>query len=371
MAPPPDAGPRSERTGGLYPTTPSDTGGWNPPRPHQTGGFASAPPYPTGGHPSAPPHLTGGFASPHSFNPTGGRPAPVEPMERTAWADRGPGSAPTQWGAPSDEPDLELPDRRRRPPGSGAFDRSARHGESETPPRPKATPWQTALGAVAVALLVAVCAAGSYFMFTDHSPGGGAVPAGPTGHDISNRAADAAQLTDVEVFPTPTVGAGYQVLPKPQVLTDCKAAAVGEPVKMLSVQDCTQVVRAALLSADRVYVITAGLFNFGTQVNAQQASDSIRDSVGAQKGRFTGLNLGSPPSDVYARAATQLGWDVRGHFLAYCVIARADAKPIDASDQSAHQITDQLVEKYLIGTVLEARVSPPGSAPAGGQPSTR
>jgi hypothetical protein len=198
-------------------------------------------------------------------------------------------------------------------------------------------------------------------MFGNHSPD--AVADGPRHHDISNRRADPAPLTEAEVFPAPSVATGYQVL-KTEALTDCKAAAVGQPVQMLAVQDCTQVVRAAVQSADQTYVVTAGLFNFGTQVNAEQASDSIKDSVGAQKGRFTGYNLGAPPTDVYARAATQLGWDVRGHYLAYCVVARADAQAIPANDPTVHKIIDDLVEKYLIGTVLENRVSPPSVAPS-------
>jgi hypothetical protein len=291
---------------------------------------------------------------------------PVEPMERTSWPGRGQSPVPQQWDTPGDDvPDLGLPDRRRRP-GEGKFDRVIRHGQAEPPPRPTSPPWQTALGLVAVAVLVAVCTAGGYFMFSNRGSDASAdgIPGAPKAHDISNRGADATPLTEAELFPSPSAVAGYQVL-KTQVAADCKSAAVGEPVKMLAVQDCSQVVRAVLLSADQAYVVTAGLFNFGTQVNAQQASDSIRDSVGAQKGRFTGYNLGTPPSDVYSRAATQLGWDVRGHFLAYCVIARADAKTVEATDQAAKQIINDVVEKYLVGTVVQARVSPPSSAPAG------
>jgi hypothetical protein len=281
----------------------------------------------------------------------------MEPMERTSW----PGSVPQQWSAPQDEPDLDLPDRRR--PRSLGYDREARHGQAGPPPPPKAAPWQTALGLVAVVVLVAVCAAGGYFMFSDRGPASAQVPGAPKPHDISNRRSDPTPLSVAEIFPAATVATGYQVL-KSEVLADCKGAAVGQPVQMLAVQDCSQVVRAALLSADGAFVVTVGMFNFGTQVNAEQASDSIRDSVGTQKGRFTGFNLGTPPSDVYARAATQLGWDVRGHFLAYCVVARADAQAIPSGDATVHKLIDDLVEKYLIGTVLQARVAPPSLAPS-------
>jgi hypothetical protein len=301
------------------------------------------------------PPSNGGFA-------TGGFPGPVEPMERPDWPERDPAPVPPRWG----EPELDLPDRRRRL-ADNAFDRAARHGE-RGPGRRKGSPGLTALGLLAVAVLVAVLAAGGYFMFASRNPD--VADSGPKQHDISNRGADPAPLTEAEVFPASTVATGYQVL-KVQAAADCKTAAVGEPVKMLAIQDCTQVVRAALLSADKVYVVTAGLFNFGTQVNAEQASESIRSSVGAQKGRFTGYNLGTAPSDVYTRAPTQLGWDVRGHFLAYCVIARADAKEIADADPAVHQIIDDLVEKYLINTVLQARVTPPSPAPSGARPSGR
>jgi hypothetical protein len=281
----------------------------------------------------------------------------MEPMERADWR----GAVPQQYH----EPDVDLPDRRRRP--DPAYDREARHGRGDAPAPSRAPAWQTALGLVAVAVLVAVCAAGGYFMFSDRGAGNAAsadgVPGGPKHHDISNRRADPTPLTEAEVFPAPSVTTGYQVL-KTQALTDCKGAVVGQPVQMLAVQDCSQVVRAVVQSGDGVFVVTLGLFNFGTQVNAEQASDSIKDSVGAQKGRFTGYNLGAPPSEVYARAATQLGWDVRGHYLAYCVVARADAQAIPAGDPVAHKIIDDLVEKYLIGTVLQNRVSPASAAPS-------
>ena len=75
-----------------------------------------------------------------------------------------------------------------------------------------------------------------------------------------------------------------------------------------------------------------------------------------------GIETGGP-SDVFAKAATQLGWDIRGHYLGYCVVARADGKAIDAGDQTARQVIDDLVEKYLLGTVIQARTTPPtGSA---------
>src|SRR5205823_4234928 len=102
---------------------------------------------------------------------------------------------------------------------------------------------------------------------------------------------------------------GYQLL-KTQA-GDCAPAAVGEPTKVLATAGCTQLVRATLVSADKVFVVTAGLLNLATQAGAQQANDALGTAVGAQKGRFTGFDAGGP-SAVFAKAATQLGWDARG-----------------------------------------------------------
>jgi hypothetical protein len=347
----------------MYPGGPlSDTGGWKADRSHpqSPGDFRTSPGSTRGFPPSRPRLADNAYLAPVDYL------APVEPMGRPISSGRGDPAARRQWDPPDDEPGFDPPDRRWHR-GGDPSDRTSRHDPDGEASTRRTRPWMTALGLVAVAVLVAVCAAGGYLVFTAPGSGGSGADRTPGAlpHDITSRRTDAAPLSEAELFPAASVANGYQLL-KSQALTDCRSAAVGEPVKMLPVQDCSQVVRGALLSADQAFVVTVGLFNFGTEVNAKQASESIRDSVGAQKGRFTGFNLGTPPSDVYARAATQLGWDIRGHFLAYCVIARADGKAIDGDDPTAHQIINDLVEKYLIGTVLQARVYPPSPVPPAG-----
>jgi hypothetical protein len=54
-------------------------------------------------------------------------------------------------------------------------------------------------------------------------------------------------------------------------------------------------------------------------------------------------------SDVIARSPTRLGWDVRGHYLIYCVVARSAGGPI--TDQAAQPVIQDLVEKYLAAAV--------------------
>ena len=276
-------------------------------------------------------------------------------------------AVPVQWSAPPvAEPALDLPDRRRggRSRTRRAADRARRH----------TSPWLNAVGILAVAVLVGVCTAGGYIMFSHGGATGatadGSVAPPPTPHDISNRQVDPAPLTEAEIFPGATVAAaGYQVV-KTQAAADCKAVAVGEPVKVLTLANCTQAVRATLTSPDKTYVVTAGLLNLDSQAAAQQANEGLRTAVGAQKGRFTGYEVGGP-SVGFGQAATQLGWDVRGHFLGYCVVARADGKPLDGTDAGARQIIDDLVEKYLIGTVLQARVTPASRAGSPAKPTPK
>src|SRR5438045_3685845 len=240
----------------------------------------------------------------------------------------GHGQPPSGWPPPSD-PGSRPPGRRRAPadegePFSGYEDRTF-----QAPPAPP----------------VADAPDRPRTSRPDRSP---APP--PPPHDIGNRQVDPGPLTEAELSPAP---AGYQVI-KTQALPDCKTVAVGEPVKVLAMAGCTQVVRATVLSADKGYVATVGLLNLDSQTGAQQANEAIRTAVGTQKGRFTGYAAGGP-SDVFGKAATQLGWDVRGHFLGYCVVARADGTALD-NDAHARQIIDDLVEKYVIGTVLQRRV---------------
>jgi hypothetical protein len=217
----------------------------------------------------------------------------------------------------------------------------------------------TVVGVLAVAVLAGVCAAGGYIMFTHPDVGdvaAGAPPAQPKPHDISSRQADPAPLTEAEIFPAPAVAPGGYQVAKTQA-GDCAGVAVGEPGKVLAAAGCTQTVRAVLVSPDKVYVLTAGVLNLTSQDSAQQANDGLRVAIGAQKGRFTGFVVAGV-SDVFTKAATQLGWDARGHFLGYCVVARLDGRALDGTDPAARKVIDDLVEKYLLGTVIQARTAP-------------
>jgi hypothetical protein len=52
---------------------------------------------------------------------------------------------------------------------------------------------------------------------------------------------------------------------------------------------------------------------------------------------------------------TQVGCHVRGHYLAYAVIARGDGAPVAADDPGAAEVLRDVVEIHLRGRVLDAR----------------
>jgi hypothetical protein len=232
--------------------------------------------------------------------------------------------------------------------------------------------WLTILTAVGVVVVLAVCGLGGYFMINgDRSRP--TTPSGPNtnavkARDISTRDVDPAPLTEQEVFPAAQITAGaatYQVL-KTQA-GDCASAATDDIAKLLGQLGCSQVVRGTLKSPDGQFLITAGIFNLKDEASANQAYEQIKPTLDAQKGRFTGLPAGDG-TEAIVRAPTTLGWHPRGHFLAYCIVARLDSKPIDANDAASKQVISDLVESHLRDTVIGGRavVSPAPSTKPGG-----
>jgi hypothetical protein len=232
--------------------------------------------------------------------------------------------------------------------------------------------WLTILSAVGVVVVLAVCGLGGYFMINGDRGRPTTPPGAKTNavkaRDISTRDVDPAPLTEQEVFPAAQITAGaatYQVL-KTQA-GDCPSAATDDLAKLLGQLGCSQVVRGTLKSQDGQFLITAGIFNLKDEASANQAYEQIKPTLDAQKGRFTGLPAGDG-TEAIVRAPTTLGWHPRGHFLAYCIVARADSKPIDANDAASKQVISDLVEAHLRDTVIGARavVSPAPSAKPGG-----
>jgi hypothetical protein len=235
--------------------------------------------------------------------------------------------------------------------------------------------WKSILGGVVIVALLVIVGVGAFSLVNRGKAAAG--PSTPPKHDISSQTVDPAPLTETEVFPGPTVAAsqtdtGYQVA-KTEASNDCKIAAVGDLATTLASDGCTQVVRATMVSTDKAFVVTAGLLNLRDQASATAAEDAVKASVTGGKGRFNGLAAGGA-TDVIAKVATQLGWDSRGHFLAFAVIARADGTTIAANDPTVAKIINTIIEDYLKGTVLQARIDarpPSGPAAASMKPSAK
>ena len=102
--------------------------------------------------------------------------------------------------------------------------------------------------------------------------------------------------------------------------------------------------------------------------DAKRAYEQTKTLIDARQGRFKGY-VPSTATKVLALSSTHLGWDYRGHYLVYFVIARADGKDFAEGDPFAQQILYDIIEVHLLGTVVQKRavvaVTPSGgSAPA-------
>jgi hypothetical protein len=210
--------------------------------------------------------------------------------------------------------------------------------------------------------------AGWYFLRDSNTPPG-------AGQDsrIADQKVDPVPLTAAEVFgsgaiPAAKGGARYKVV-KTQATTDCKTAAAGDVVAVLTAAGCTQVVRATLMSPDNAFVITAGIFNLADGTKAGKASAATKAAFDAQKGRFGGMVAGGA-TNVINRAAANVAWQVRGHYLMYCIVAKADGSRIAASGSPTDVVTKDVVHGYLDGVVIHKRATGGGATPAqSGRPS--
>jgi hypothetical protein len=240
--------------------------------------------------------------------------------------------------------------------------------------------WRAGLGVLGVIVVLAVCGIGSYLIVLDEQKGVQAqADTGPkptiTPVDISSREVDSQPLTIAEVFPSDTITIDpkqpeqvYTVLAK-QELPDCRTATKGEVTTLVATLGCSQVVRATMRSPDG-YLVTGGLLNLDTQASAEKAWESIRKMVDNQKGGFYGY---SPTNDRTTKplvlAQTVVGWNMKGHYLAYCVIARSDGEEIPDRDQFASRIMWDVIEIYFKGMILEARATDPVTDPSAAAPS--
>jgi hypothetical protein len=218
----------------------------------------------------------------------------------------------------------------------------------------------TGLGAV---IMLAICGLSGFFVIADDRRGVSAQAsssAAATSRTLSSRQADPAPLTVDEVFPEReirlTSGAAPYTVAVTHVDRDCGIAASGETRDLLDRYGCSQVVRAALTSPYGDYRVTAGVFNLSDEVGAERVAERIRTLVETDGGGFPAMAPDAVPGAVVKPdPAAQVGWQGHGHYLVYCVIAAPDGRLVHADDPYARQITTDLLETYLAGTVLAAR----------------
>jgi hypothetical protein len=245
--------------------------------------------------------------------------------------------------------------------------------------------WKAGLGIVGVIVVLAVCAIGSYMIVQDEQKGLQAqATTGPkptiTPVDISSRKVDPTPLTFDELFPAKTIMVDpnkpnevYTLIGIPPD-TDCRNAAQGDVAKLLVGLDCSQAVRGTLKTPIDGYLVTGGILNLETAANADKAWEQIETIVKEDRGRLLGYVI---PSDKSTKplglAQTVAGWTAKGHYLAYCVVARKDGVPIEDGDPFAKQIMFDIVQFYLQGQILEARATDPivegATPPPSSQPS--
>ncbi|GIJ26213.1 hypothetical protein Vqi01_13750 [Micromonospora qiuiae] len=183
---------------------------------------------------------------------------------------------------------------------------------------------------------------------------------GTEASDLDSRDTDQAPLTAREVFPGSTLAvgesrAGYNVL-RTHSSASCPVAATGEMADLLVRLGCNQVVRATLRAPDEEYLVTAGLFNLTDRSSAERARERIRQILDERQGRFNGLPVGDETEGI-ATAPARVGWQVRGHYLAYAVVARTDGTTIRSGDTKVREILFDLLELHLNRGVLDRRAA--------------
>ncbi|MGC5333118.1 hypothetical protein ACPXCB_21230 [Micromonospora sp. DT62] len=253
-------------------------------------------------------------------------------------------------------PPVESPAPVESPPSAG---RSQRGGGGRL--------WQVVVGGAAVLALLALCGLGAAALLAERdgtpqntptSRPEAAESADVGAQPLDSRDTDQAPLTAKELFPGKqlVVADGepaYKVL-KSQSSAACAVAATGEVADLLVRLGCTQVVRATLRTPDGGHLVTTGLFNLTDRANAERARDRIRLLLDEREGRFRGM-AADEDSAAIATAPARVGWQVRGHYLAYAVVTRSDGETIRSGDTKAREILFDMIELHLNRGVLERR----------------
>ncbi|MGW5560213.1 hypothetical protein ACWER9_23685 [Micromonospora sp. NPDC003944] len=245
--------------------------------------------------------------------------------------------------------------------------------------------WQVLIGGAAVLVLLALCGLGAAALLIDRNEAPQSNPtyqpnAAPTSAAadrlaLDSRDTDQAPLTAKELFPGKELKLtdgqpSYQVL-KTQSSGSCAVAATDEVADLLVRLGCNQIVRATLSTPDGDHLVTSGLFNLTDKVSAERARDRLRQLLDERQGRFRGLTANDGDgTDVLASAPARVGWQVRGHYLAYALVVRKDGTAIKAGDAKVREILFDMIELHLSRGVLQSRAdggtaAQPTAAPTG------
>ncbi|WP_435819116.1 hypothetical protein [Micromonospora ureilytica] len=230
--------------------------------------------------------------------------------------------------------------------------------------------WQVLIGGAAVLVLLALCGLGAAALLIDrdaqpqsnptYQPNAAPTSASPERLALDSRDTDQAPLTAKELFPGKELKLtdgqpSYQVL-KTQSSGSCAVAATDEVADLLVRLGCNQVVRATLSTPDDGHLVTAGLFNLTDKVSAERTRDRLRQLLDERQGRFRGLTADDVDgTEVLASAPARVGWQVRGHYLAYALVVRKDGAAVKAGDAKVREILFDMIELHLSRGVLQSR----------------
>jgi hypothetical protein len=249
------------------------------------------------------------------------------------------------------------PKRRAPRPAAGT-----RRPKRRAPRAPQETP-QSLLRGLAAVIVLAIVGLSAFFIIAEERRGDGRESAAAAGSEpgIASRVLDAEPLTQREVFPDTAVqlspgAAGYQVT-MTHSDSECRTATKGELATLLDDHGCDQVIRARLTAPYGGYQVTAGIFNLADEAGAAEVSDLAGALV--ENGRGTFATLGGTDGDPLSEPLAQVGWQHRGHFLLYCVVARPDGQLVTDDDPYAATITAELVEQYLGERIVGQRTLDP------------
>jgi hypothetical protein len=257
--------------------------------------------------------------------------------------------------APLVRPTVASSTGQRRPPAAGIPPRTGRRARREPGRAP-----QHLMSGLAGLIVLSICGLVAFFIVADRTSVRANQSAGPAAPwAISSRSLDPQPLSLDEVFPSgevrPVAGGPPYRLTMTHIDADCDIAATGSLGPLLDEHGCSQVVRATMTAPHGGHLVTAGIFNLADEAGAARVSRDVRSLVETGGGGFAVMAAGGVPGAAPPAAPdAQVGWQARGHYLAYCVIIRPDGEPLPEADRNAQLITVELLETYL-GAALQKR----------------